>query len=109
MSTLWESAKSNLSFLGVCLLVFLVLTGLAVLSEKFLMLAALAFVMAVARRELYSGSAMPPPSLTATIISLEIFVNAAARLASCAPFVFWMLCHLECPDIGTLPFLNIAR
>jgi len=37
MSTLWESAKSNLSFLGVCLLVFLVLTGLAVLSERFLM------------------------------------------------------------------------
>lgn len=37
MSTLWESAKSNLSFLGVCLFVFLALAGLAVLSEKFLM------------------------------------------------------------------------
>ena len=26
-------------------------------------------------------------------------LEKAARLASCAPLVFWILCHLECPDI----------
>ena len=34
------------------------------------------------------GLPEPPPSLTATMISLAILVNAAERLASAAPLVF---------------------
>lgn len=37
MSTLWKSVQGNLSFIGVCLLVFAVLVGLAVLAEKLVM------------------------------------------------------------------------
>ena len=37
MSTLWESVRGNLSFIGVCLLIFAALTGLAVLAERFVM------------------------------------------------------------------------
>ena len=63
------------------------------------MLTALALAMTVARRELLLGSPEPPPSFTATMISLAILVKAAERLASAAPLVFWILCHLECPDM----------
>ena len=52
------------------------------------MLTALALAITVARRELLAGSPEPPPSLTATMISLAILVNAAERLASAAPLVF---------------------
>ena len=37
MSTLWKSVQSNLSFIGVCLLVFAILVALAILAEKFVM------------------------------------------------------------------------
>ena len=63
------------------------------------MFTALALAMTVARRELLLGSP-EPPVFTATMISLAILVKAAERLASAAPLVFWILCHLECPDIG---------
>jgi hypothetical protein len=32
--------------------------------------------------------------------------EAWARLASAAPFVFWILCHLECPDMHDPPQPN---
>ena len=70
------------------------------------MLTALALAMTVARRELLLGSPEPPPSFTATMISLAILVKVAERLASAAPLVFWILCHLECPDIVSFsPYL----
>ena len=69
------------------------------------MLAALALAMTVARRELLLGSPLPP-SFTATIISRAIFVNAWERLASAAPLVFWILCHLECPDMSFILLIN---
>ena len=52
-----------------------------------------------------AGRNPPPPSFTATIISRAILVKACARLASAAPLVFCMLCHLECPDIVTAPLI----
>ncbi len=55
-------------------------------------------------QELLFGSPLPP-SLTATIISRAIFVKVWARLASAAPLVFCMLCHLECPDIYFQPLV----
>src|SRR5215510_14601073 len=54
--------------------------------------------MALRRRALPSGS--PPPVRAATVISLMNLVNSLPRLASSAPFLCLILCHLECPDIG---------
>ena len=68
-------------------------------------LAALALATTVARRELFAGSPLPP-CLTATMISLAILVKVAERLASAAPLVFWILCHLECPDIVYFSFMQ---
>ena len=52
------------------------------------MLTALALAITVARRELLLGSPEPPPSFTATMISLAILVKAAERLASPRPWSF---------------------
>src|SRR2546430_11760142 len=61
------------------------------------MLPALASRMALRRRALASGS--PPPERAATVISLMNLVKSLPRLASSAPFLCLILCHLECPDI----------
>src|SRR5207237_2926722 len=44
-------------------------------------------------------SASPPPIRAAIVISLMSLVNMRPRLASMAPFLCLMLCHLEWPDI----------
>src|ERR1044071_3451359 len=56
--------------------------------------------MALRKRALPSGS--PPPERAATVISLINFVNSLPRLASSAPFLCLILCHFECPDIGSI-------
>src|SRR5262245_54797545 len=60
----------------------------------------LALSTAVRRRGLELGS--PPPRRAAIDISRMIFVKSLPRLASRAPFLCLMECHLECPDIGSL-------
>src|SRR5205823_13087731 len=45
-------------------------------------------------------SASPPPIHAAIVISLMSLVNMRPRLASMAPFLCLMLCHLEWPDIN---------
>src|SRR3954447_14952292 len=67
------------------------------------MLPALASAIALRRRALPSGS--PPPLRAATVISLINFVNSLPRLASSAPFLCLILCHLECPDIIQILFV----
>src|SRR6185503_3617628 len=64
------------------------------------MLEPLALSTAVRRRGLLSGS--PPPMRAAMVISRMIFVKSLPRLASSAPFLCLMECHLECPDISLL-------
>src|SRR6185503_16019872 len=71
------------------------------------MFPALASLIALRRRALASGS--PPPERAATVISLINFVNSLPRLASSAPFLCLILCHLECPDIGFDPSENVLR
>src|SRR5690349_10875251 len=61
--------------------------------------------IALRRRALASGS--PPPVRAATVISLMNFVNSLPRLASSAPFLCLILCHLECPDIGIRSFWSL--
>ena len=56
------------------------------------MFTALAFSTTVRRRGFMPGS--PPPMRAATVISLMIFVKAAPRLASVAPFLCLMVAHL---------------
>src|SRR3954463_1318060 len=57
----------------------------------------LASLTALRRRAFASTS--PPPVRVATVISLIIFVKILPRLASSAPFLCLIVCHLECPDI----------
>src|SRR5881296_1755594 len=57
----------------------------------------LASATALRRRGLPSAS--PPPIRAAMVISLMTFVNIRPRLASMAPFLCLILCHLEWPDI----------
>src|SRR5688572_1155267 len=71
------------------------------------MLPAVASRIALRSRALPSGS--PPPERAATVISLINFVNSFPRLASSAPFLCLILCHLECPDIDPDPLENIVR
>src|SRR5437867_13360688 len=59
----------------------------------------LASATALRRRGLPSAS--PPPIRAAIVISLMTFVNIRPRLASMAPFLCLILCHLEWPDIAT--------
>src|SRR2546422_6040884 len=62
------------------------------------MLTPLAANTAVRNRGFPSWS--PPPIRAAIVISLMSFVNMRPRLASRAPFLCLILCHLEWPDIG---------
>ena len=61
------------------------------------MFAAFASAMMVRSRGFMSAS--PPPSRAATVNSLIIRVNTLPRLASAAPFLCLIVCHLEWPDI----------
>src|SRR5689334_2094534 len=61
------------------------------------MLFALASATMVRRRGFMSGS--PPPARAATVNSLMSRVKIFPRLASAAPFLCLMECHLEWPDI----------
>src|SRR5918996_4317736 len=62
------------------------------------MLFALASATIVRSRGFFSGS--PPPLRAATVNSLMIRVNTLPRLASAAPFLCLIVCHLEWPDMG---------
>src|SRR5437667_1058741 len=64
------------------------------------MLFALASAMIVRSRGFMSGS--PPPARAATVNSLMRRVKIFPRLASAAPFLCLMECHLEWPDISKL-------
>src|SRR5215468_4875217 len=69
------------------------------------MLFAFASAMIVRSRGFMSGS--PPPALAATVNSLIRRVKILPRLASAAPFLCLMECHLECPDMPeTLPLFG---
>src|SRR5829696_4083461 len=57
----------------------------------------LASAMIVRSRGLVSAS--PPPPRAATVNSLMMRVNTLPRLASAAPFLCLMVCHLEWPDM----------
>src|SRR5947207_8464496 len=71
------------------------------------MLTDLALSTAVRRRGLEAGS--PPPRRAAIDISRMILVKIFPRLASSAPFLCLMECHLECPDIGFSWFYGTER
>src|SRR6185503_16397142 len=58
----------------------------------------LASEIALRRRAFESGSP-EPPVFVATVISLIILVKILPRLASSAPFLCLIVCHLECPDM----------
>src|SRR6266851_1714790 len=60
----------------------------------------LASAMIVRRRGFMSGS--PPPARAATVNSLMRRVKILPRLASAAPFLCLMECHLEWPDMSKL-------
>src|SRR6187549_3483915 len=62
------------------------------------MLTCLASAMTDRSRGFMSGS--PPPFLAATVNSLMMRVKILPRLASAAPFLCLMVCHLEWPDIA---------
>src|SRR5918996_1787366 len=55
----------------------------------------------VRSRGLLSGS--PPPARAATVSSLMMRVKTFPRLASAAPFLCLIVCHLEWPDIADPP------
>src|SRR6185436_8468659 len=59
---------------------------------------ALASAMMVRSRGFVPGS--PPPLRAATVSSLIMRVKALPRLASAAPFLCLIVCHLEWPDMG---------
>src|SRR3954467_2452314 len=61
------------------------------------MLTDFASAMIVRRRGLVSAS--PPPFLAATVNSLMMRVKILPRLASAAPFLCLIVCHLEWPDM----------
>jgi hypothetical protein len=46
--------------------------------------------------------ASPPPFLAATVSSLMMRVKILPRLASAAPFLCLIVCHLEWPDMRKL-------
>src|SRR5207253_7669198 len=64
------------------------------------MLLALASAMIVRSRGLLSAS--PPPARAATVSSLIRRVKILPRLASAAPFLCLIECHLEWPDMQKL-------
>src|SRR5579871_2519290 len=65
------------------------------------MLTDFASAMIVRRRGLLSAS--PPPLRAATVSSLMMRVKILPRLASAAPFLCLIVCHLECPDMPKTP------
>src|SRR5688500_19595592 len=65
------------------------------------MLTDFASAMMVRSRGFILGS--PPPLRAATVSSLMMRVNTLPRLASAAPFLCLMVCHLEWLDIEQLP------
>ena len=65
------------------------------------MLTDLASATIVRSRGLVSMS--PPPLRAATVNSLMIRVKILPRLASAAPFLCLMVCHLEWPDMAETP------
>src|SRR5688572_14706015 len=69
------------------------------------MLTDFASAMIVRSRGLLSGS--PPPARAATVSSLMIRVNTLPRLASAAPFLCLIVCHLEWPDMAKTPDLAV--
>ena len=64
------------------------------------MLTDLASATIVRRRGLVSVS--PPPLRAATVSSLMMRVKILPRLASAAPFLCLIVCHLEWPDMMKL-------
>src|SRR5687768_12111695 len=64
------------------------------------MFTSLAAAMMVRRRGFIPGS--PPPLRAATVNSLIRRVKILPRLASAAPFLCLIVCHLEWPDIRKL-------
>src|SRR6476620_440843 len=78
----------------------------------FLMLSAglftsFAAAMIVRRRGFMPGS--PPPLRAATVSSLIRRVKTLPRLASAAPFLCLIVCHLEWPDMRKLPQKRVKR
>src|SRR5687768_1239549 len=71
------------------------------------MLTDLASAMMVRRRGFMLGS--PPPFRAATVSSLMMRVKTLPRLASAAPFLCLMVCHLEWPDIEKAPELSTTN
>src|SRR5690348_8467734 len=65
------------------------------------MLTDLASAMIVRSRGLLSAS--PPPLRAATVSSLMMRVKILPRLASAAPFLCLIVCHLEWPDMRKPP------
>jgi hypothetical protein len=65
------------------------------------MLLALASATIVRSRGFMSGS--PPPERAATVSSLMSRVKTLPRLASAAPFLCLIVCHLEWPDMRRTP------
>src|SRR6185436_5021777 len=61
----------------------------------------LAAAMIVRRRGFMLGS--PPPLRAATVSSLMMRVKILPRLASAAPFLCLIVCHLEWPDMWKAP------
>src|ERR1043166_6380539 len=68
------------------------------------MLLALASATIVRSRGFMSGS--PPPARAATVSSLMRRVKILPRLASAAPFLCLMECHLEWPDMAKILLLS---
>src|SRR5438105_5519663 len=68
------------------------------------MLFCFASAMIVRRRGFESGS--PPPLREATVNSLMRRVNTFPRLASAAPFLCLIECHLEWPDMVKTPAIS---
>src|SRR5215470_11175971 len=64
----------------------------------------LAFASATMVRSRGFVSASPPPFRAATVSSLMMRVKILPRLASAAPFLCLMVCHLEWPDMVLLAF-----
>ena len=62
------------------------------------MFCALASETALRSRAFASTSPLPPVR-AATVISLISLVKSLPRLASRAPFLCLIVCHLECPDM----------
>ena len=51
-------------------------------------------------------SMSPPPARAATVNSLMMRVKTLPRLASAAPFLCLMVCHLEWPDMADPPIYS---